>query len=107
MPRAAQPALRKAKFKKGDQVQIIAGKAKGQTGEVERVDLRRHMVYIANVNMQQRHTKPRRQGEQGGILPMPGPIHVSNVLPLCESCNRGVRKVCEKPADCHRYKKKK
>lgn len=107
MRRAAVEKLKKPKIKKGDQVQVIAGKAKGQIGEVERMDPSRHMVYVKDVNIQQRHTKPRRQGESGGILPMPGPIHISNVLHYCESCNRGVRKVCEKPADCPYYKKRK
>jgi large subunit ribosomal protein L24 len=104
MRRAAQPKLKKARVKKGDQVQIIAGKAKGQTGEVLRVDLTRNTVLVKEVNMVQRHTKPRRQGEAGGILPMESPIHLSNVLKYCESCERGVRKLCEKPADCRHYK---
>ncbi len=104
MPRAAQPALRKAKFKKGDQVQIIAGKAKGQTGEVLRMDLKRGTLLIKEVNMVMRHTKPRRQGQAGGIIPMESPIHISNVLQFCESCDRGVRKLCDKPAECRYYK---
>ncbi|HEX9842671.1 MAG TPA: 50S ribosomal protein L24 [bacterium] len=99
--------LRKARVKKGDQVQVISGKAKGQTGEVLRVDLSRSTVLIKEVNMVQRHTKPRRQGEAGGILPMESPIHLSNVLKYCESCERGVRKLCEKPADCRYYQARK
>ncbi|NIP72318.1 MAG: 50S ribosomal protein L24, partial [Gammaproteobacteria bacterium] len=87
--------------------QVIAGKAKGQAGEVLRVDLTRSTVYVKDVNMVQRHTKPRRQGEAGGIIPMEAPIHLSNVLPYCESCERGVRKLCEKPADCRYYKARK
>ena len=100
---APEAKLKKAKIKKGDQVQVIAGKAKGQTGEVLRVNLQRAVVVVKDLNMVQRHTKPRRQGEQGGIIPMESPIHISNVLKYCESCERGVRKVCEKPAEC-RYK---
>jgi large subunit ribosomal protein L24 len=100
----AQPKQKKCRIKKGDQVQVIAGKAKGQTGEVLRVELARSFVFIKDVNMKMRHTKPRRQGEKGGIIPMEGAIHLSNVLQYCESCNRGVRKVCEKPADCRYYK---
>ena len=101
---ATEAKLKKSKIKKGDQVQVIAGKAKGQSGEVLRINLRQATVLVKDVNMVQRHTKPRRQGEQGGIIPMESPIHVSNVLRFCESCERGVRKVCEKPAEC-RYKK--
>ena len=107
MKSAAQTAPRKAKIKKGDQVQVISGKAKGQNGEVVRVDLKRHVVFVKDVNMQQRHTKPRRQGEAGGIIPQEGPIHLSNVLQYCDSCNRGVRKVCEKTADCRYFKQRK
>ena len=91
------------RIKKGDQVQVISGKAKGQRGEVLRVDLRRNTLLIKEVNMVQRHTKPRRQGDAGGIVPMESPIHLSNVLKYCESCERGVRKLCTKPADCRYY----
>jgi large subunit ribosomal protein L24 len=107
MKGVAQPILKKAPVKKGDRVQVISGKAKGQTGEVLRVDPRKSTVLIKEVNMVQRHTKPRRQGEAGGILPMESPIHLSNVLKYCESCERGVRKLCEKPADCRYYQARK
>jgi len=107
MSAAAQPKLKKSRVKKGDQVQVISGKAKGQHGEVLRVDLRRGVVLIKEVNMVKRHTKPRRQGEQGGILPMESPIHLSNVLKYCDSCERGVRKLCEKPAECRYYQARK
>ena len=103
MKGAAPAILKKARVKKGDQVQVISGKARGQRGEVLRVDLTRGTVLIKDVNMVQRHTKPRRQGQSGGILPMEAPIHLSNVLKYCESCGRGVRKLCEKPADCRYY----
>lgn len=85
--------LPKARFKKGETVQVISGKAKGQTGEVLKVDLKRSVVLIKGVNMRMRHTKPRRQGEQGGIIPMEGPIHLSNVLPVDPATGKGVRKV--------------
>jgi len=107
MSGAAQAKLRKARVKKGDQVQVISGKAKGQRGEVLKVDRVRGVVLIKEVNMVQRHTKPRRQGQQGGILPMEAPIHLSNVLKYCDSCGRGVRKLCEKPADCRYYEARK
>jgi large subunit ribosomal protein L24 len=106
MKSAATKPLRKTKVKKGDQVQVISGKARGQNGQVLRVDLRRHVVYIKDVNMQQRHSKPRRQGESGGIIPQEGPVHLSNVLIYCDSCSRGVRKLCADTAECKYYKKR-
>ena len=105
MRSAVQPRLKKTKIKKGDQVQVISGKSKGKTGEVLRLDLARSMVFVKDCNVQMRHTKPRRQGESGGIIPQEGAIHFSNVLQLCETCARGVRNLCEKPAEC-RYNKK-
>jgi len=101
-----QQALKKARVKKGDQVQIISGKARGQTGQVLRVDLKRNVVFVKDVNMQKRHTKPRRQEEQGGIIPQEGPIHLSNVLIYCDTCSRGVRSLCDETAGC-KYNKKK
>ena len=100
MKAAAVKPLSKAKIKKGDQVQVVSGKARGQTGQVLRVDLRRHVVFIKDVNMQQRHTKPKRQDERGGIIPHEGPIHLSNVLIYCDTCSRGVRKLCTESAEC-------
>ena len=97
--------IKKSRFKAGDQVQVIAGKAKGQTGEVVRVDRKRGTVTIKDVNMVKRHSKPRRQDEPGGIIPMESPVAYSNVLPYCENCGRGVRKLCEKPAECGYYQK--
>ena len=106
MKRAVQPKLKSAPVKKGDQVTVISGRAKGQRGEVLRVDLTRHTVLVKEVNMRVRHTKPRRQDEKGGILPMEAPIHISNVLKFCDSCGRGVRKVCDAPAECRNKAKK-
>lgn len=106
MKRAALAPLKKARVKKGDQVEVISGKARGQTGQVLRVDLKRHLVFVKDINIQQRHTKPRRQDEKGGIIPQEGALHLSNVLILCDSCNRGVRKLCENTAQCKYFKKK-
>jgi len=100
MKRAVQEPLRKSRFKKGDQVHIIAGKAKGRVGEVLRVDLKRHVVFVKDATMQFRHMKPRRQGEKGSIVQMEGPVHMSNVLIHCPTCNRGVRKAHTDPAMC-------
>jgi large subunit ribosomal protein L24 len=105
MSKTASTARIKSRFKKGDQVHVISGKAKGKVGEVLRVDLGKQVVYIKNVNLQHRHTKPRRQGEQGGIIPMEGPVHLSNVLVQCPTCLHGVRKLCQDTKTC-RYNQK-
>ena len=55
------------RIRKGDQVIVIAGKNKGQKGEVLKVDGDR--VVVANVNLVKRHTKPNPQANNpGGIV---------------------------------------
>ncbi len=78
------------RIRKGDQVVVIAGKDKGQRGEVTRVDGDR--VYVANVNMVKRHTKPNPQINQpGGIIEREAPIHQSNVMLFNPATGKGSR----------------
>ena len=68
-----------AKIRRDDTVVVIAGKDRGKTGKVLRVDLRTQRVYVEGLNIVKRHQRPRTMQEQGGIIEAPGPIHVSNV----------------------------
>ena len=74
------------KIRREDTVRIIAGKDRGKTGRVLRVDPEKHKVFVEGANIVKRHTKPRtlrdtqRAQELGGIVEMEGPIHVSNVM---------------------------
>jgi large subunit ribosomal protein L24 len=102
--KSAVKAAPKPRFKKGDQVQVIAGKAKGQSGEVLKVDTRRELVLVKGVNMRLKHAKPRRQGEKGSIMSIEGPIHASKVLAYCGTCHRGVRKLCTDSKTCRYHR---
>ena len=74
------------KIRRDDTVRIIAGKDKGRTGRVLRVDPEKQRVYVEGANIIKRHTRPRtlrdtqRAQELGGIVEKEGPIHVSNVM---------------------------
>jgi large subunit ribosomal protein L24 len=74
------------KIRKDDTVRIIAGKDRGRTGRVLRVDPRNQRVYVEGANIVKRHTRPRtlrdtrRSQEVGGIVEKEGPIHISNVM---------------------------
>ncbi len=76
------------KVRRDDMVKVIAGKDRGKTGRVLRVEPERQRVYVEGLNMQKRHLRPRtvrdvqRQQEVGGIVHKEGPIHVSNVMLL-------------------------
>jgi large subunit ribosomal protein L24 len=74
------------RIRRDDTVRVIAGKDRGRTGRVLRVDPEKERVYVEGANIVKRHTKPRtlrdtqRAQELGGIVEMEGPIHVSNVM---------------------------
>ncbi len=69
----------KFRLKKGDEVVILAGSDKGKKGKIERVDFKRNAVFVANLNLVKKHTRPGANGEQGGIFDKPAPLHISNV----------------------------
>jgi large subunit ribosomal protein L24 len=74
------------KIRRDDTVRVIAGKDRGKTGRVLRVDPDKQRVYVEGANIVKRHMKPRtlrdtqRAQELGGIVEKEGPIHVSNVM---------------------------
>jgi large subunit ribosomal protein L24 len=81
----------KLHIKKNDQVKVIAGKEKGKTGKILTVLPKKGCVIIEKVNFVKRHTRPSGQARQGGILEKEAPIHISNVMVVCNKCNSPVR----------------
>ena len=78
------------RIKKGDQVIVIAGADKGKKGTVSRVA--GDKLYVENINMVKRHTKPNPQaGQPGGIVEREAPIHSSNVMVLNPATGKGER----------------
>lgn len=70
------------KIRKGDTVQIIAGKDRGKTGSVLTAMPRTEQVVIEGMNVVKKHQKNRRSRSQGQIIEKSLPIHVSNVALL-------------------------
>lgn len=79
------------KIKKGDQVQIIAGKDSGKQGEVLRVFPKDDKVIVKSANMMKRHMKARREGEKGERVEKEAPLHVSNVMLICPHTGKPTR----------------
>ncbi|MDX6272982.1 MAG: large subunit ribosomal protein [Frankiales bacterium] len=82
------------KIRKGDTVQVIAGKDKNAKGKVILVDTERERVLVEGVSQIKRHTKvstSQRGAKQGGIVTQEAPVHVSNVQVVCPSCNKPTR----------------
>lgn len=84
-------AANKLHVKKNDMVMIMAGKDKGKTGKVLRVFADKNRVIVENLNQVKRHTRPTQTNTQGGIIEKEAPLHASNVLLVCGSCNKPVR----------------
>ena len=90
-----------AKIRKGDTVQVIAGKDRGKRGIVERVDRENHRVVVEGVAVAKRHTKARppanaaqaarQQQPQGGVIEKPAAIHVSNVALVSPASGKPTR----------------
>ena len=81
----------KTHIKKDDQVRVIAGKEKGKTGKVLTVMSKKGSILIEKLNFVKRHTRPSGKARQGGILEKEAPIHISNVMIICNKCNEAVK----------------
>jgi large subunit ribosomal protein L24 len=78
------------RIRKGDHVMVITGKNKGQKGEVTRVA--GESVFVQNINLIKRHTKPNPQANQpGGIIEREAAIHISNVMLFNTVSGKGER----------------
>ena len=60
--------MNKMSIKKDDTVVVITGKDKGQRGKVLTVIPKEGKVVVEKINLVSRHTKPRKQGDEGGII---------------------------------------
>ena len=81
-----------ARIRRDDEVVVIAGKDRGKTGTVLRVDPSKQRVYVEGLNIIKRHQRARPGTmEQGGVIEREGPIHLSNVALLDPKDNRPTR----------------
>ncbi len=78
--------MSKLKLKKGDEVVVLAGKDIGRRGTISRVMPAVDKVIVDGMNMVKKHTKPRGQVMQGGIIDKEMPMHISNVALWCKDC---------------------
>lgn len=79
------------KIKKGDQVEIIAGKDRGKRGAVIAIQPSRDRVVVEGLNLRKKHLKSRKQGAPGERIEIPGAIHVSNVMLVCPHTGKPTR----------------
>ena len=77
--------------KKGDTVVVLSGKDKGRQGKVQSTIPAQAKVVVEGVNMVTCHTKPRRQGEEGGIVKREAAIAACKVQVVCPKCGKATR----------------
>ncbi len=80
-----------AKIRKGDTVQVLAGRDKGKRGEVLRVEPKEDRAFVQGVNMVKRHEKPQGLNRPGGITEKEGPVHLSNLALLDPTSGKPTR----------------
>ena len=83
--------MSKMNIRRDDTVVVLSGKDKGKQGKVLVVNPDEGKVIVEKVNMVSRHTKPRKQGDQGGILQKEAPIYACKVQRVCPKCNKPTR----------------
>jgi large subunit ribosomal protein L24 len=82
------------KLRRGDTVQVIAGRDKGTRGEVLRVMPKEARLVVQGVNLRKKHQKQVQAGGRTmtpGIIQFEAPMDVSNVMFVCPKCNELVR----------------
>jgi len=77
--------------KKGDNVLVRVGKDAGKRGKVLRVLPRTNRVLVEGINLVKKHQKPNRNVPQGGIMSAEAQLNASNVMVICNKCNKPTR----------------
>ena len=83
--------VKKLHVRRDDEVIVISGDDKGKRGKVVETSPEEGKIIVSGVNVVSKHTKPRKQGDQGGIIKVDGPIYADKVMLYCSKCGKGVR----------------
>ena len=78
-------------IRKDDKVVVISGKDKGKEGKVLIANPKAGKLVVEGVNVATKHQKPRKQGEEGGIIKVETPIYACKVMVVCPKCGKATR----------------
>ena len=79
------------KIRRNDTVLVITGKDKGKKGKVRFAYPKKERIMVEGINFIKRHMRARGQARQAGIIEREAPVHVSNIMLLCNKCNHPTR----------------
>jgi large subunit ribosomal protein L24 len=77
--------MSKIHLKKGDNVMVIAGNNKGQSGRILMVDREKQRAIVEGINLMSKHTKPNADNPKGGIIKQEAAVHLSNLMIIDKS----------------------
>ena len=83
--------MNKVHVKTGDTVVVINGKNRGRKGKVMQVSPAEDKVIVEGVNVVTKHVKPKKMGEQGGIIKAEGAMYASKVQIVYPRCKKPTR----------------
>ncbi|HJX74666.1 MAG TPA: 50S ribosomal protein L24 [Candidatus Deferrimicrobiaceae bacterium] len=78
-------------IRKNDIVRVMVGKEKGKVGRVLKVDRDAGRVFVEKINMVKRHVKPGKTNPKGGIVEKEAALSYSNIMIMCDKCNKPTR----------------
>jgi len=80
-----------SKIKKNDTVKILTGKDKGKTGKVLTVFPGTGRALVQGLNLVKKHARRTKEDQQGGVIQKESPLHISNLMVVCQKCNKPTR----------------
>jgi large subunit ribosomal protein L24 len=78
-------------LRKNDKVIILSGKEKGKIGSVLKIDTEKSNAIVEKLNIVKRHSRAGARGTKGGIIEKESPIHLSNLMIVCNKCAEPAR----------------
>ena len=79
------------RIRAGDNVIMLAGKDRGKTAKVLSFSPKDYKIVVEGLNLVKKHQRPKKQGQKGGIISVPRPIDISNVMLVCRHCGKPAR----------------
>jgi large subunit ribosomal protein L24 len=92
---------KKTKFhiKKNDLVEVNTGEEKGRRGRILDVISDKQQAIVEGINLVKKHQRARSQTKPSGIVTVPAPIHITNLVLICSKCGKKTRIRKEKIED--------
>ena len=78
-------------IKKNDKVIVLTGKEKGKIATVLKVDAEKKRAIVEKINIVKKHARAGPKSAQGGIIEKEAPMHISNLMLICNKCTEQTR----------------